>query len=530
MPNAEWRAEVQRREAVTADWWNRAIAKKARDNAARAAAAAASADQAEAEATRAGMMNPPGSHAQYAPWGQQSVGSPSPQPWGSPSPSYADGDAHGGFNPNVTFPHGHPAQRTPSPAFAGVQYPPYNYSPPAYASSPTPHLRRCVLPFSHLGDTDETEGDMDDIIAAGSAAAAASPGFDTLDETVDLSGGMDGELGYVYGEEEEEESGEPRIKWASKEEKCLAEAWKVVCLDPTTGTNQSIETYWERIKAEFDERKLVDPYFKGVYMQRGSKTMANHWGRIQGACNKWHGVVEEVAARPESGASVEDQLLRMFALYRQSNSDAEFKYLHVYKHIDKCEKWAEVRRTLDKAKETYKPDALTPGASEGRPDGNKGAKKGKHADAATARVQESIEHCLADAQARAVLREEKTEARWSALMSSNAVKLDLLRTNVAAKKRNTDLAFLLGGADMLQSTDEAVKAWYLVERDLILNQLPSTTPPTPTPTPPPSPRDDASTTPSSTQAAPTPPSAEAAPTPPSPRTPTPPTPGADPAE
>ena len=72
--------------------------------------------------------------------------------------------------------------------------------------------------------------------------------------------------------------------------------------------NQSIETYWERIKAALNERKLVDPYFKGVYMQRGSKAMANHWGRIQGACNKWHGVVEEVAARPESGASVEDQV------------------------------------------------------------------------------------------------------------------------------------------------------------------------------------------------------------------------------
>nr|XP_020151697.1 nascent polypeptide-associated complex subunit alpha, muscle-specific form-like [Aegilops tauschii subsp. strangulata] len=263
MSNAEWRAEVQRREAVTADRRNRAIAKKARDNAARAAAAAASA---EAEATRAGMMNPPGSHAQYAPWGQQGVGSPSPQPWGSPSPGYADGDAHGGFNPN---------------------YPSYNDSPPAYASSPTPPLRRGALPFSHLGDTDETEADMDDIIAAGSAAAAASPGFATQDETVDLSGGMDGELGYGRKKKKRAaRSGEPRIKWASKEEECLAEAWKVVCLDPTTGTNQSIETYWDRIKAEFDERKLVDPYFKGVYMQRGSKAMVNHWGRIQGACNK----------------------------------------------------------------------------------------------------------------------------------------------------------------------------------------------------------------------------------------------------
>ena len=139
----------------------------------------------------------------------------------------------------------------------------------------------------------------------------------------------------------------------------------------------------------------------------------------------------------------------MFTMYRRDNQDADFKHLHVYKRIDKCEKWAEVRRALDKAKETYKPDATTSGASEGRPDGHKLAKKGKNADAATARVQESIEHCLADVQARAVLREEKTEARWSSLMKNSAIKLDLLRTNVAVKKRNTDMAFLMSGADML---------------------------------------------------------------------------------
>ena len=60
MSNAEWRVEVQRRDVVTADQRNRAIAKKARDKAALAAASSSSIDH-------AGMMNPPGNHAQYAP-------------------------------------------------------------------------------------------------------------------------------------------------------------------------------------------------------------------------------------------------------------------------------------------------------------------------------------------------------------------------------------------------------------------------------------------------------------------------------
>ena len=129
------------------------------------------------------------------------------------------------------------------------------------------------------------------------------------------------------------------------------------------------------------------------------------------------------------------QLLRMLAMFHDDNSDVEFKYLHVFKRIDKCEKWAAVRRTLAKAKETYKPDAPTAGAADGRPDGNKGAKKAKHAESAAARVQESIEHCLADAKTRAAQREEKTEARWAVLMTNSAVKLDLLRANAVANSK-----------------------------------------------------------------------------------------------
>ena len=58
----------------------------------------------------------------------------------------------------------------------------------------------------------------------------------------------------------------------------------------------------------FDERKMVDPEFCNIHMDRGDKAMANHWETIQQACNKWHGIQEEVAARPESGTNLEGQV------------------------------------------------------------------------------------------------------------------------------------------------------------------------------------------------------------------------------
>jgi len=172
-----------------------------------------------------------------------------------------------------------------------------------------------------------------------------------------------------------------------------------------------------------------------------------------------------------------------------------------------------------KAKETYKPDAPAPSAAEGRPDGNKRDKAARGAAPAAERLQSSIKQCIADAKNSAAKREEKSDARWTALMTKHDVKLDLLRTKVTTKKRNTDLALLMA-ADM-STMDEQVKAWYLAERGLILNQMPrqaatAASTPTTTPTPTPSLRSEHVRTPCvSTEATPTPtssPSTEDAPT------------------
>lgn len=176
--------------------------------------------------------------------------------------------------------------------------------------------------------------------------------------------------------------------------------------------------------------------------------------------------------------SLSPQMLRMFAMFRQdSTPEQDFKYLHVFSRIDKCEKWTDVRRTLAKARETYQPDAPAPGAAAGRPDGNKKAKSARDAAPNAERLQASIEQCITDAKNHAVEREAKSDARWSAIFSTGQIKLDLLRTNVAAKKRNTDLAFLMAvDATAVSAMDGPIKEWYMRERGLILDGLPTDTP------------------------------------------------------
>jgi hypothetical protein len=72
-----------------------------------------------------------------------------------------------------------------------------------------------------------------------------------------------------------------------------------------TGANQSYVTYWQLVKVAFDEHKLVNPYFNTTAMDSGEKAMGTHWGIVQAACSKWHGVQEEIDKHEVSGEDFE---------------------------------------------------------------------------------------------------------------------------------------------------------------------------------------------------------------------------------
>ncbi|KAE8786157.1 putative methionyl-tRNA synthetase [Hordeum vulgare] len=307
---------------------------------------------------------------------------------------------------------------------------------------PTGH---CVVGQPLVADAalgfNDTDADLDEIITSGFVAAASYPGFSVQDETMDTADDTDDGLDDI----EEEEGRKSWSRWNRNQCRRRRGEEKVVSIDPITDANQNTDAYWGRIKTALDERNLVDPDFVNIHMDRDENGMSNHWSTIHTACNKWHVIVEEVVARPKSGANVEGQIVRMFAMYRTDNEDQEFKFLHVFSRIDSCRSGGKFGSiTLDKVKDTYNPNALAPAAAEWHPDGTKKARVARDAAPAVERLQASIEQCIADAKSSAPRREEKSDGRWLALMTKQDVKLDLLRTNVVAQKRNTDLAFLIG--------------------------------------------------------------------------------------
>jgi hypothetical protein len=82
------------------------------------------------------------------------------------------------------------------------------------------------------------------------------------------------------------------------------------------------------------------------------------------------------------------------------------------------------------------------------------------------RLQVSFDKCWADARAHAAGRDNKYDARWKEMLANQGVRIALLKATSAAKNRNTDPAFLIGGND--GQMDEETRAWYDAHRQDIL--------------------------------------------------------------
>jgi hypothetical protein len=106
-------------------------------------------------------------------------------------------------------------------------------------------------------------------------------------------------------------------------------------------------------------------------------------------------------------------MLKMFKMYRDDNEDVKFKFIHVFKRIEKFDKWAMVRASLGKGKDVaFDPTASMPAAGQGRPEmGTKKAKQARDDAPAMERLHSSIEKCIAGVAMTNATMEVKEAAR-----------------------------------------------------------------------------------------------------------------------
>lgn len=182
-------------------------------------------------------------------------------------------------------------------------------------------------------------------------------------------------------------------------------------------------------------------------------------------------------------------------MYKDRNKEQDFKLMHCYMKLENVEKWRQTRRHLKKLVAAKGAnggvagaDEPAPGASAGRPIGNKKAKVATAAAASSEKMQSSIEKMVAQQASSSEQRRLEAQERWAAIMQKTDIKIELETKRMAVKKRKEDFALLTADTSNM---DPVVRAAHLMMRNAILAEMgldqatgSATATPTTTPTPP----------------------------------------------
>lgn len=89
-------------------------------------------------------------------------------------------------------------------------------------------------------------------------------------------------------------------------------SWKEISLDATVGTDQSRETYWQRIYAHFALHQ------EGT--TRSQSSIESRWRDIQARVSKFCGCLEQARAHKASGESEHDTVIYLYMKYLSTYS------------------------------------------------------------------------------------------------------------------------------------------------------------------------------------------------------------------
>lgn len=87
--------------------------------------------------------------------------------------------------------------------------------------------------------------------------------------------------------------------YTNAEDVSICTTWKKVSQDASVGSDQTVNTYWQRIKDYFDERNTSGHF-------RSSDSLRQRWSTINAECQKWAGCLSNVARMNPSGCGDSD--------------------------------------------------------------------------------------------------------------------------------------------------------------------------------------------------------------------------------
>lgn len=132
-------------------------------------------------------------------------------------------------------------------------------------------------------------------------------------------------------------------KWTVEEDEALCIAWLNVSQDGATGTNQKLDTLYDRIYEMFVEICTTNSSVCNPELRAPSGLKAR-WLVINKACSKFAGCMSQIFGRQQSGATPTDVLKQALTLYSVTTK-GPFTLLHAYKMLEKAPKWQQYQDT-----------------------------------------------------------------------------------------------------------------------------------------------------------------------------------------
>jgi hypothetical protein len=115
-----------------------------------------------------------------------------------------------------------------------------------------------------------------------------------------------------------ERQGGRSTNYTMAEDKLLCKTWLTIGMDPTTGTDQTRETYWMMMKEYFDANNPSGN-------EHTTRSLRSRWSVTNTDCQKWADVQAKVHDINPSGTNDNDMVIYLFA----SSASSALEHLQI---------------------------------------------------------------------------------------------------------------------------------------------------------------------------------------------------------